>query len=226
MLLLCMQTLTAEHVPTNLPFLQVDVMSLWLTFSSVMLAFVFVFGNSIQNMYEAVIFLFVVHPLDVGDVLMGQDGSWLQVRAQIIAPKLQPAQICRGSSAWHCVQSNSCEHSEMSIRQLQVEEMALQNLTLRRSDGVRIFYPITKLCKEPIFNISRSANRWEGFKVAATPQLRGLGTTDRICLQPDHSLLHTTSKISVAIYVPTHQACRSWWTSPHRLRRLRGWTWR
>ena len=43
--------------------------------------------------------------------------------------------------------------------------MALQNLTLRRSDGVRIFYPITKLCKEPIFNISRSANRWEGFKV-------------------------------------------------------------
>ena len=48
---------------------------------------------------------------------------------------------------------------------LQVEEMALQNLTLRRSDGVRIFYPITKLCKEPILNISRSANRWEGFKV-------------------------------------------------------------
>ncbi len=63
----------------HLGIVQVDVMSLWLTFSSVMLAFVFIFGNSIQNMYEAVIFLFVVHPLDVGDVLMGQDGSWLQV---------------------------------------------------------------------------------------------------------------------------------------------------
>ena len=27
-------------------------MSLWLSFSSIMLAFVFVFGNSIRNMYE------------------------------------------------------------------------------------------------------------------------------------------------------------------------------
>jgi hypothetical protein len=60
-------------------FAQVDVMSLWLSFSSIMLAFVFVFGNSIRNMYEAVIFLFVMHPFDVGDVLMGLDGSWLQV---------------------------------------------------------------------------------------------------------------------------------------------------
>ena len=60
---------------------------------------------------------------------------------------------------------------------LQVEEMALQNLTLRRSDGVRIFYPITKLCKEPILNISRSANRWEGFKVTTISQLYGCSTT-------------------------------------------------
>ena len=46
----------------------------------------------------------------------------------------------------------------------QVEEMALQNITLRRSDGLRIFYPIVKLCTEPVFNVTRSANRWEGFK--------------------------------------------------------------
>jgi small-conductance mechanosensitive channel len=51
----------------------------------------------------------------------------------------------------------------------QVEEMALQNITLRRSDGVRIFYPIVKMCGEPIYNVTRSANRWEGFKARRAP---------------------------------------------------------
>lgn len=48
---------------------------------------------------------------------------------------------------------------------MQVEEVALQNVVLKRADGVRIFYPITKLAIEPVYNVSRSANRWEGFKV-------------------------------------------------------------
>lgn len=57
-----------------------DLSKAWLTFSSIVLAFAFVFGNSIRNMYEAVIFLFVVHPFDVGDVLlMGADQTWCKV---------------------------------------------------------------------------------------------------------------------------------------------------
>ncbi len=61
--------------------MQVDLSKAWLTFSSIVLAFAFVFGNSIRNMYEAVIFLFVVHPFDVGDVLlMGADQTWCKVR--------------------------------------------------------------------------------------------------------------------------------------------------
>ena len=43
---------------------------MWLTLSSVVLAFVFVFGNNIRNLYESVIFLFIVHPFDVGDCLL------------------------------------------------------------------------------------------------------------------------------------------------------------
>lgn len=43
---------------------------MWLLFSSVVLAFAFVFGNSIRQLYEAVIFLFVIHPYDVGDWLL------------------------------------------------------------------------------------------------------------------------------------------------------------
>ena len=37
------------------------------TFSATLLAFTFVFGNSLKNMYESMLFLFVVHPFDVGD---------------------------------------------------------------------------------------------------------------------------------------------------------------
>lgn len=38
-----------------------------------MLAFAFVFGNSIRNVFESVVFLFVVHPFDVGDALLVTD---------------------------------------------------------------------------------------------------------------------------------------------------------
>lgn len=47
----------------------VNVGTLWITLSSAILAFAFVFGNSIKLVYENVIFLFVVHPFDVGDYL-------------------------------------------------------------------------------------------------------------------------------------------------------------
>ena len=62
-------------------FLQVDIQKVWLLFSSVVLAFAFIFGNSIRQLYEAVIFLFVIHPYDVGD--------WLKIgtnQYQVITP--------------------------------------------------------------------------------------------------------------------------------------------
>lgn len=33
-------------------------------------------GNNIRNVYESVIFLFAVHPFDVGDVILHQDKDW------------------------------------------------------------------------------------------------------------------------------------------------------
>eukprot|EP00887_Chlorella_sp_A99_P004910 scaffold4.g4910.t1 len=42
----------------------------WLTFSSIVLAFTFVFGNSIRSVYENAVFLFGTHAFDVGDVLL------------------------------------------------------------------------------------------------------------------------------------------------------------
>lgn len=100
-----------------------DVNKVWLSFSSVFLAFVFVFGNSLRNMYESVIFLFVMHPYDVGDALF-INGDWCQV-----------------------------------------EEIALQYTQVVRYDGVKIWYPNYVLCAGAVMNITRSAKRWESYKV-------------------------------------------------------------
>lgn len=54
---------------------QVNVNKVWLTVSSVLLGLSFIFGNSIRNIFESVVFLFVVHPFDVGDALLVTDPS-------------------------------------------------------------------------------------------------------------------------------------------------------
>lgn len=61
---------------------QIDVSKAWLTFSSLLLAFAFVFGNSLRNLYESVVFLFSIHPYDVGDCLFFNE-NWHQVRTAL-----------------------------------------------------------------------------------------------------------------------------------------------
>lgn len=46
---------------------QVNLRNAWLQFSSCVVAGAVVFANSIRTIYESVVFLFVVHPFDVGD---------------------------------------------------------------------------------------------------------------------------------------------------------------
>ena len=86
------------YICSFLAYAQVDLSKAWLTFSSIVLAFAFVFGNSIRNMYEAVIFLFVVHPFDVGDVLlMGAEQTWCKVSASQMSgfrPAQQSCLLC------------------------------------------------------------------------------------------------------------------------------------
>lgn len=50
--------------------LQVDLEKVWVMFSSIVLAFAFMFGNSVRTVYESIIYLFVVHPFDVGDKII------------------------------------------------------------------------------------------------------------------------------------------------------------
>lgn len=48
----------------------VDLTKVWLTMSSIIVALSFSFSNSIMNLFNSVIMLFVVHPFDVGDALL------------------------------------------------------------------------------------------------------------------------------------------------------------
>jgi hypothetical protein len=59
----------------HLTTLQVNVTRLWVTASSALLSFVFIFGNSLRGIYESVVFLFWVHPFDVGDVVVPMGGA-------------------------------------------------------------------------------------------------------------------------------------------------------
>ena len=60
---------------------QVDIANLWVSISTIALAFVFIFGNSVKNLYEAVLFLFVIHAFDVGDWIQLSNGQVVKVRA-------------------------------------------------------------------------------------------------------------------------------------------------
>lgn len=54
----------------------VDVVRVWLTFSSIALAFTFVFGTWVKTQFENVVFLFSTHPYDVGDRLRLEDATF------------------------------------------------------------------------------------------------------------------------------------------------------
>lgn len=47
-----------------------NILEMWFTVSSMFLAFVFMFGNSIRQLFESVIFIFIMHPFDVGDAVL------------------------------------------------------------------------------------------------------------------------------------------------------------
>lgn len=49
---------------------QVPLDNMWITISSGVLSFSFIFGNTMSNQLQAILLLFVVHPFDVGDRLL------------------------------------------------------------------------------------------------------------------------------------------------------------
>mmetsp|Transcript_9329 Transcript_9329/g.28106 ORF Transcript_9329/g.28106 Transcript_9329/m.28106 type:complete len:667 (-) Transcript_9329:1986-3986(-) len=62
-----------------LAIFQVNLQSLWLTSSAVILGLSFIFGNTVRELFDAVVYVFVAHPFDVlDDVIV--DGTQYKVR--------------------------------------------------------------------------------------------------------------------------------------------------
>eukprot|EP00899_Mesostigma_viride_P016302 jgi/Mesvir1/24673/Mv21967-RA.1 len=56
---------------------RVDVLSLLVGSSALLLSWVFIFGNSMRMLFEALLFLFLVHPFDVGDRVEIEDKHYI-----------------------------------------------------------------------------------------------------------------------------------------------------
>ena len=71
--------------------MQINLQKLWVTLGSIMVSLTFVFGNNMRSIYEAVVYLFVVHPYDVGDaVLCGPSQDWCTVTLSCLSLRLCP----------------------------------------------------------------------------------------------------------------------------------------
>ena len=62
---------------------QVDIARVWVTFSSILVASAFVFANSVRTAYENMMFIFVVHPFDVGDILLLEGESHVVTKMKL-----------------------------------------------------------------------------------------------------------------------------------------------
>ena len=58
--------------------LRVSLDNMWLSISSGVLGFSFIFGNTLSQQLQTILLIFVVHPFDVGDALL-LDGSFVTV---------------------------------------------------------------------------------------------------------------------------------------------------
>ena len=116
-------------------------------------------GNSIKTVFEAVIFLFVVHPYDVGDgVKIGSQPDYYIVR-----------QVLRSIISLYCTRGINktlltCKSHEM-YRFQQVEEIALLNTTFKKSNGDLLLYPNSVISIAGVVNVSRSGPHTESIKV-------------------------------------------------------------
>jgi len=73
---------------------------------------------------------------------------------------------------------------------MQVEEMALNNIVLQQANGIKVFYPITRMFTEPLYNVTRSSNRWEGFRVSSRPSAWQPQSAYIACLPMRHCVMH------------------------------------
>ncbi|KAK2974868.1 hypothetical protein RJ640_020783 [Escallonia rubra] len=126
--------------------LKVATTHFFIFLSSQLLLVVFVFGNTCKTTFEAIIFLFVMHPYDVGDrcevdgVQVNKEKERNNLEVLFVIPMLA--------------------YSDMSLddicSQMVVEEMNILTTVFLRYDNQKIIYPNSVLSTKPISNYYRS----------------------------------------------------------------------
>lgn len=124
---------------------------------SQMLLVAFMFGNTCKTTFEAIIFLFVMHPFDVGD-RCEVDGvqvitsSFLCVFLFYTYVMLLLGMLAfKHVFVWIFANVNSC-----CLSQMVVEEMNILTTVFLRYDNQKITYPNSILATKPIGNFYRS----------------------------------------------------------------------
>lgn len=77
----------------------VDILKGFSTLSATVLALTFIFGNSVRQTYEAMLFLFVEHPFDVGDLLEVEKELWRVYRVELMNTVSDHAGCCPAPTA-------------------------------------------------------------------------------------------------------------------------------
>ena len=102
-----------------------NVKQIWLTFSSAIILFSFIFSSSLRSVYEATVFLLGTHPYDVGDQVQLDNGDTLTVDRMSI----MTTQFIKG------------DNSRMYIPNAKLSQQSITNLTRseKKIDSFRVF---------------------------------------------------------------------------------------
>lgn len=110
--------------------------------SSQLLLLGFIFQNTLKTVFEAIIFLFIMHPYDVGDRC--------EIDQMQVTNQTNYAFIYTNISI--CITSKCL----LTLLQMVVEEMNILTTAFERHDGQKIIYPNSILATKPIGNYNRS----------------------------------------------------------------------
>ena len=126
--------------------LEVATTKVLLFFSTQMVALAFIIGNTCKNLFESIIFVFVMHPYDVGDrcVVDGVPVKKLTTKRSITFPYI----LCLTYILEVCFQ-------------MLVEEMNLLSTVFLKLDNEKVYYPNAVLATKPISNYFRSPDMSE-----------------------------------------------------------------
>ena len=142
---------------------------MWISISSGVLSFSFVFGNTMNNQLQAILLLFVVHPFDVGDRLLlggptaAAGGDLVTVEEMSLNKVPPPSRLCGISRIMGmALQSSKCSSRGWDHR---LRCCAAAQTVVLRTDGARIWYPNTLLLLVPVLNVTRTDSRRMEFQV-------------------------------------------------------------